>query len=860
MNNPHYNDNEKRLIESFRYPGSRPFENTRHDQKMFFGRDHDSSVLLHLLLSEQLVVLFARSGTGKSSLINAGLLPKLHEYSIIPFKVRLSDPTVDPVKLLLKSVEDEARKSGYDVVPGTGECFYDYFKTLECWTQDDKLLTPLIILDQFEEFFRYNNSYRNIFIRNLAEVLDPERSRKNIEDRDTMGEMVLPSVKALISIREDFLGELEELTSVIPQILENRCRLLPLRPDQAVDAIVKPGLLSDENIATPILHYKQEAIDTIIHFLSQCSEGNDIKLFVEPFQLQLICSNLEQKILAEKLSKDTVVEIGKDRLGGPREMQAVLSSFYETTVNEASKFYLHKLNLFSNLRIKFNTFFIKWRIQRFIESGLISSDNRRISLEKGFVKTKYHISEQILNDLVNMRLIRSESRLDSSYYELAHDSLIRPVKTYQKRRARKWLIVKTVSFTFVTFLLLYSIFKFIDRWNTDTNLYRIRVSLEKERYWEIEHLIKMFEKDSNNLHDERILTEIGKYYSFRGHNENASRLLQNALKLNDSSDANYYMGVTDYYLGQNDSALIYLQKATSKQNTSYNAFYYKIIINYELTRYDSALYELKNAVRNNPKNAYIIVEFLQEHVTKNTIRDAAFVVDLINYIQELEDTLPADYYNRLGRLIFDNNYWLLLDDSLCNFFYDKAINCDSLFPMPYFNKAFLFMSEKKFDSAVVWCRKLVRTGGKDIKLLYNCTFCGLMANENKYVDTLIDSAFKRSNYHPDISFSPLFRFANIYNLLATQTYENIADEIGSFKIDYKRSDSEKIRIQNWNNFPFMDTTINIDLLPKDGFSTEDNKCVSLLKKLLKKEKYQDKKCDIDSLDVFIKYYHERYNH
>ncbi len=59
----------------YRYPGARPFA---LDQKhLFYGRDQAVRGLHNLLQMEQLVVLYSKSGLGKSSLINAGLLPRV---------------------------------------------------------------------------------------------------------------------------------------------------------------------------------------------------------------------------------------------------------------------------------------------------------------------------------------------------------------------------------------------------------------------------------------------------------------------------------------------------------------------------------------------------------------------------------------------------------------------------------------------------------------------------------------------------------------------------------------------------------------------------------------------------------------
>lgn len=70
-----------------RYPGAKPFS---VDQRgIFFGRDQDVEELAELISIEQSVVLYSKSGYGKSSLINAGVIPRLEkEDNLIPFSFR----------------------------------------------------------------------------------------------------------------------------------------------------------------------------------------------------------------------------------------------------------------------------------------------------------------------------------------------------------------------------------------------------------------------------------------------------------------------------------------------------------------------------------------------------------------------------------------------------------------------------------------------------------------------------------------------------------------------------------------------------------------------------------------------------
>ena len=61
----------------YRYPGVKPFsEDERH---VFYGRSADTKKLYQFINLEKLVLLYGKSGLGKSSLLNAGVLPLFNE-------------------------------------------------------------------------------------------------------------------------------------------------------------------------------------------------------------------------------------------------------------------------------------------------------------------------------------------------------------------------------------------------------------------------------------------------------------------------------------------------------------------------------------------------------------------------------------------------------------------------------------------------------------------------------------------------------------------------------------------------------------------------------------------------------------
>ena len=103
-----------------------------------------------------------------------------------------------------------------------------------------------------------------------------------------------------------------------------------------------------------------------------------------------------------------MVTIEADDLGGADGLSSVVGDFYRRTIG---------------------TFPPKTQrsVQRLCEEGLISKGGRRLSLERDEIAARYGVSAATLDELVDQRLLRAEPRVGSAYYELSHDTLLRPI-------------------------------------------------------------------------------------------------------------------------------------------------------------------------------------------------------------------------------------------------------------------------------------------------------------------------------------------------------------------------------------------------------------------------------------------------
>src|SRR5258708_19377632 len=77
-------------VPATRYPGAQPFSDDALSRKIFFGREREVTELTDQILANRMVVVYGRSGLGKSSLLNAGVAQRLRE-GYLPLIVRVND-------------------------------------------------------------------------------------------------------------------------------------------------------------------------------------------------------------------------------------------------------------------------------------------------------------------------------------------------------------------------------------------------------------------------------------------------------------------------------------------------------------------------------------------------------------------------------------------------------------------------------------------------------------------------------------------------------------------------------------------------------------------------------------------------
>ena len=170
------------------FPGLRPFSEEESD--LFFGRESEIDEVILKLLTNRYITITGASGTGKSSLVTAGIIPKILKSEpeespslrIISFK-----PGTDPFGNLANAISQPSGSDSSLILSELSECdnFQDVFRKL--FLNENILL----FIDQLEDLFRAQHSSTAKFIDLLIKTLNSSDS----------------NLFVIIALRSDFLGE-----------------------------------------------------------------------------------------------------------------------------------------------------------------------------------------------------------------------------------------------------------------------------------------------------------------------------------------------------------------------------------------------------------------------------------------------------------------------------------------------------------------------------------------------------------------------------------------------------------------------------------------------------------------------------
>lgn len=305
----------------------------KKDRDIFFGRKAETRVLLSDVSVTRLVVLFAKTGTGKTSLINAGVRPILEERGYATFFIRVKrDPIESARKAIVEPDPDDpqapdsqapdpdhpeapdpdgpeatdpddpqapVRRLVWPEGKGFAECLEDVARQLK-----KKIV---LFFDQFEEFFIYPLDEGAL----PAAEAEAERVRDREEQMRRRQEFIAAvaaiyhdkesRVHLVFSMREEWFVELDMFRDLIPNIFHNdsNLRLRWFSRSQARDAIRLPAEKFEVTVAD----------DVVERLIADLSDNG--KTEIEPAQLQIVCDTLWWGGVGDSITLTDYERLGK---------------------------------------------------------------------------------------------------------------------------------------------------------------------------------------------------------------------------------------------------------------------------------------------------------------------------------------------------------------------------------------------------------------------------------------------------------------------------------------------------------------------------------------------------------------------
>jgi hypothetical protein len=393
------------------------FSYSEANRAYFHGRGEEAAELSRRVQRKLLTVLFGQSGLGKTSLLRAGLVPRLRAEGFCPVYVRIdyAPESPAPAEQIKQAIFRATSTAGVWTRPGAaieGESLWEFMHHRGDLLRDanGQTLLPFLIFDQFEEIFTLGQAddagreRAKAFLGDLADLVEnrpPAALEARLDSDDSAiddFDFSRADYRILIALREDDLAHLEGVKAIMPSVTQNRMRLARMNGAQALSAVVKPGgrLVS------------QEVAESIVRFVAGGSEL--VNAEIEPSLLSLVCRELNTTRIAHGDA-----EISAALLAGSRD--TILTEFYERALADQPA-----------------------GVRRVIEDDLLTESGYRESLAEERVRkalANAGATPDALATLVNRRLLRIEERLDMRRVELTHDvlcSVVAASRTLRRER------------------------------------------------------------------------------------------------------------------------------------------------------------------------------------------------------------------------------------------------------------------------------------------------------------------------------------------------------------------------------------------------------------------------------------------
>ena len=353
-------------------PGKPPFKGlayfSEEDADIFFGREELSDQIGGRLLKTHFLAVIGASGSGKSSLLRAGVTPRMrHRHWLI----KIMTPTAHPLERLatVLTAEDSSLSAADEMSAALVENPRTLLLAANKIAGQSDAGNILLIIDQFEELFTLcrDEKERRLFIENLLAAVEGEGA-----------------VTILIGLRADFYDRCADYEGLRDLVSQKQEYIGPMRQEDLVRVIAEPAKRGGWQFVDGLVEQILEDVGK------------------EPGRLPLLSHALLE---TWERRRGTVMT-----LGGYREAGGVEGAIAKTAENTLKEFDQSELAI------------VEYIFLSLTELGEQAEDTRRIAsraeLERGGSRDKVDV---VLEDLVRARLVT----IDGEQVEVAHEALIR---------------------------------------------------------------------------------------------------------------------------------------------------------------------------------------------------------------------------------------------------------------------------------------------------------------------------------------------------------------------------------------------------------------------------------------------------
>jgi hypothetical protein len=410
------------------YVGPRTFQEVEADR--FFGREREARELVALVMSERLTLFYAQSGAGKSSLLNARVIPRLRDqegFTVLPVG-RVSGVLADEVDpraidnifvyhliqgLSQKLAEQEVwppagrEQKAADLAHTSlarflsGEIGPDTAADAELSGADsaEGLVPYVLIIDQFEELL---TTY-------------PERwqERTGFFEQISTAMARHPNLWVLLTLREDYVANLDPYSHLVPNRLRARFYMQHMGIEAAREAVERPAAYAKRPFAAGVAGM---LVDNLRMVRTAGQTEYHAGEYVEPVQLQVVCFQLWGDLRSREATTIELADLERLARGGnlAKYVDRALSDFYERAIARV----LEKPDLgITKLALR------SW----FSDKLITKAGTRSIVFRNETTGETDGLPNRAVDLLAAQFLLRTELRAGGAWVELVHDRFIDPI-------------------------------------------------------------------------------------------------------------------------------------------------------------------------------------------------------------------------------------------------------------------------------------------------------------------------------------------------------------------------------------------------------------------------------------------------